>query len=262
MIKSIFNTACIQEKMTLVDSIFNGVDVGPMPQQVARDVQVLEPHLHPIKVGLSYPQGQARLLHDLASIELQALELCLRTYVEYPNTPSWFREQLQDVALSEKKHLQLCLKGLEDLQCPWGTFPVHLGLWQAVSAEDTLLDRLLIVHRYLEGSGLDAGDTLLRRLAGIPGAGIPQKILQVIHDEEHDHVLFGSRSYIHFCKDSGLDPDEDFSLRLRRLRKILPKRIEKISIPCREKAGFSAREISALEDLRREFLKPLSAISK
>ena len=121
----------------------------------------------PAKKGLSFKEGQARLLHDLASIELQAMELCLRSLYEYPDAPVAFREQLATIALGEGNHLQLCLNGIETLGFAWGDWPVHVALWHSTANSDSLLDRILIVHRYLEGSGLDAGDTLLRRLSGV-----------------------------------------------------------------------------------------------
>ncbi|MCK6597336.1 MAG: DUF455 domain-containing protein, partial [Bdellovibrionaceae bacterium] len=42
-----------------------------IPDFSAREVLVLDLKLHPPKKGLSFKDGQARLLHDLASIELQ-----------------------------------------------------------------------------------------------------------------------------------------------------------------------------------------------
>lgn len=145
------------------------------PDQPARDVLVLDSKQHPPKLGLSKKEGQARMLHDLASIELQAMELGLRTLIEFPEAPEGFREELMAVTISEGQHLRLCLEGISDLGYSWGHWPVHTALWNAVSSEDQLLDRILIVHRYLEGSGLDAGDSLIRRLDGIADAGSSKK---------------------------------------------------------------------------------------
>ena len=71
----------------------------------ARDISLLAPKELPEKKGLSFKEGQARLLHDLASIELQAMELGLRTLVEFPEAPKDFREQLWQITLSESEHL-------------------------------------------------------------------------------------------------------------------------------------------------------------
>ncbi len=231
-----------------------------VPETPGRDVQVLVSQYHPDKKGLSTAEGQARLLHDLASIELQAFELALRTLFEYPEAPKLFREELAALAKSESEHLQLCLDGMEALGFKWGDWPVHLTLWQAVSAKDSLLDRILIVHRYLEGSGLDAGNHLLRRLNGV-SLGISEAVLKRINTEEVDHVLFGSRWYHNISKQEGLDPEKDFPERLGRLRFQLPKRFEKINDELRAKAGFTHNEIQSLKDLRESILAPSRRIN-
>lgn len=223
-----------------------------VPENPGRDIQVLLPQFHPNKKGLSTIEGQARLLHDLASIELQAFELALRTLFEYQDAPVQFRDELAALTRSEAKHLQLCLDGLEALGYKWGDWPVHLSLWQAVSKSDSILDRILIVHRYLEGSGLDAGNQLLRRLNGV-SAAITEPILRTINTEELDHVVFGSKWYRAIAKDQSLDPDIDFPLRLAKLRASLPKRIEKINPELRIKAGFTESEIIHLQNLRDSF---------
>lgn len=226
-----------------------------VPDYTARDIEVLDPKYHPKKSGLSSQEGRQRLLHDLASIELQALELALRTLAEFPEAPKEFQEELVRLAISECEHLKLCIDGLKEEGGSWGDFPVHLALWKAVSTSDSLLDRILIVHRYLEGSGLDAGSHLVRRLEGIPQARLTESIMRKINEEEVDHVLFGSHWYKKICHENHLDPDHDFSSRIAKLRQVLPKRIEPISISLREKSGFSISEIEVLQNLRESFLK-------
>lgn len=224
------------------------------PLDPARDVQVLMPRLHPEKKGLSYREGQARLLHDLASIELQAMELGLRTLHEFPEAPEGFREELAALAASEARHLALCLDGIEKLGFKWGDWPVHNLLWAAAGPEDSLLDRILIVHRYLEGSGLDAGDTLLRRLEAVL-EGPLHSIARTIFTEEIEHVEFGSRWYREICQGEGRDPQSDFPERMNQIRHKLPKRTEKISRESRQKAGFTEFELKFLEDWRAEISK-------
>jgi uncharacterized ferritin-like protein (DUF455 family) len=224
-----------------------------VPLQPARDLEILPPHKLPAKRGLSYKEGQARLLHDLASIELQAMELAYRTLLEFPNVDQLFREQLAELTLSESRHLTLCLDGIEKLGFKWGQWPAHLGLWECVSESDSLLDRLLIVHRYLEGSGLDAGETILNKLNGIEDSFVKQTV-KIIVEEEVEHVSFGSRWYKEFCLQDGLDPETDFQERIQKLKRILPRRLERIVSPIRKRAGFSDMEIKILEKLREEQL--------
>ena len=224
------------------------------PYVPARDASVLEFKAHPPKKGFSTKEGQARMLHDLASIELQAMELGLRTLAEFPDAPQQFKEDLWKITLSESEHLEMCLTEIQSLGFNWGDWPVNCGLWLSVSPEDSLIDRVLIVHRYLEGSGLDAGDTLIRRLAGVD-AGHVQQAVKIINREEVQHVLFGSEWYVNLCLAEKLDPVIDFENRMNKLRIVLPKRINPINHELRKQAGFTASEISYLEKLRESFLE-------
>jgi uncharacterized ferritin-like protein (DUF455 family) len=228
-----------------------------IPRIPARDAEILKADEHPGKKGLSYREGQARLLHDLGSIELQAMELGYRTLVEFTDAPSGFREELAAITLSEAKHLQLCLDGIEKLGHRWGDWPVHTALWETVSDEDSLLDRILIVHRYLEGSGLDAGDTLLRRLDGILESAV-HPIVRVIVKDEIGHVEFGSRWYGEICRLEKRDPQADFPERMQALRERLPKRMEKLSHRLRRQAGFTESELQVLEARRDQALDRLA----
>lgn len=226
----------------------------PVDFKPARNGEVLHSSLHPKKLGLSVKMGQARLLHDLASIELQAMELALRNLAEFPDAQPEFREELYRLALSECEHFKLCLSGLADYGCSFGDWPVHLGLWSAVSASDTLLDRILIVHRYLEGSGLDSGETLQKRLRGIDQSPLHQISLQIV-TEEVGHVEFGSRWYRSECQKQKLDATDDFKERFQLLKFKLPQRIEPIADSLRLKAGFNPAEIEFLKEQREAVIK-------
>lgn len=226
-----------------------------IPELPGRDVEVLPIRDLPPKKGLSYVDGQARLLHDLASIELQAMELGVRTLAEYPDAPEEFRRELAAITINESEHLNLCLEGLDALGKPWGSYPVHVGLWQSVAKEDSLIDRVLIVHRYLEGSGLDASHQLLNRLSGIEKPFVVS-ILRKIAEDEIEHVRFGSRWFMELCNRQRLDPDSTFRLRLDALFTRIPRRLEKLNVNLRKKVGFSNDEIATLERLRLAFSTP------
>lgn len=253
-----FNVSDIYQKIDVLrqnaDFVLRNNNRVIVPFEPARDTSVLEFKAHPPKKGLSTKEGQARMLHDLASIELQAMELGLRTFAEFPDLPDEFKEELWNLTLSEASHLEMCLSEIEALGFKWGDWPVNCGLWTTVTPEDSLIDRVLIVHRYLEGSGLDAGDTLLRRLAGVDAVGT-QKALKIINIEEIGHVQFGTKWYFQFCKRQGFDPNDDFINRMNRLRGALPKRINPINFELRKKAGFTDEEIQYLQQLRESFLE-------
>ena len=243
-------------KLELIESCCHEALVGQVTFEVptlpGRDIQICAMSQLPPKPGLSTKEGHARLLHDLANIELQAMELGFRTLVELSEeAPESFRQQLVEVILDEARHLKLCLRQIERLGHSWGEWPSHLGLWSCVSLEDSLLERLVIVHRYLEGSGLDASDKIQRRLSGTQIVGT-DKVVGVIAEEEVGHVLFGSNWFREFCKsETGeTDPDRVFNEILRYVFPRLPRRLERLNHEIRKKAGFSVSEISALEQIR------------
>lgn len=257
----VLETENIWKKIELIQNSAHDAMEGRLlhvPIDPARDLKIIMAGDLPPKKGLSYKEGQARLLHDLASIELQAMELGLRTLIEYQEAPVGFREELHRIVLDEARHLKLCLQAIEGLGFSWGQWPAHLALWRSVDKSDSLLDRILIVHRYLEGSGLDAGDTFLRKLDGVAEGAI-HKVVKVICQEEIGHVEFGSRWYRNICAAEKIDPQNDFALRMEGLRYRVPKRIEKISRKLRLQAGFTDSEIDYLEGLRERIVKFPSA---
>lgn len=255
-VSNIFLLGSIEEKLDMVESSIHQAMLGvsmEMPVSPARGRAVVAPlHQHPSKKGFSQPEGRARLLHDLANIELQAMELGLRTLYEFPDAPAALKDELADVTLSEGRHLKMCLEAIEDLGFHWGDWPIHLGLWETVSTEDSLVDRMFIVHRYLEGSGLDAQDTMLRRLEGVHDPRT-YAVLKQIHREEIDHVYFGSRWQSELSQSLGSDKASNLRAQLTRLRDRLPRRIQPICHKWRLQAGFSPEEIEVLEDFRQHW---------
>ena len=252
-----FNIANVREKIRTLpaaleealseNSATAGLARGPghLATDFARDVKVVSKSKLPDKVGFSLVEGQARLLHDLGSIELQAMELGYRTLIEFPEAPREFREQLAEVTLGEARHLGLCLDGIERLGFEWGNWPVHIALLQSVSHDDSLLDRILIVHRYLEGSGLDAADGIVKKLNGVR-ADVARPVMQTILSEEVDHVLFGSRWYHKICEELKLDVSDDFKVRIAKIMEKAP-RSERINERLRLAAGFTPDEIEFLK---------------
>ncbi len=233
-----------------------------IPEVPGRDVEiVLNIKGHPPKPPFNTPQGQARMLHDLGNIELQAMELAVRTLAQYPEAPAAFRRELADVALEEARHFNLCLDALDEMGHPWGTWPVHRSLWDVVTDGD-LLERVLIVHRYMEGAGLDAGSRLMERLSGVK-APLAREVVGTIVREEVGHVSFGSSWFRKLCLAKGLDSDKYFAAAYPEILRAIPRN-EKPDFEIRRRAGFNDVEIetirSALEKTdftkRRESERP------
>ncbi len=244
----VLNAIDVREKLGCLDSTLQQLLVGhsfPVPDQPGRDVPVYCLHRLPGRMALSTAVGRQKLLHDLANIELQAMELGLRTLIEFPDAHPDLREQLAQIVREEAKHLQMCLQSLETLGGHWGQWPVHLGLWDATHGKDSLLERLFIVHRYLEGSGLDSGDSLLRRLSGVSCKVVKQTVKTIV-DEEVGHVLFGSRWFAHYTKQQNVDSFKFFDRLTQKLLVRHPRK-DKVSVSLRQAAGFSELEIENLQ---------------
>lgn len=215
-----------------------------IPAVPGRDLElILEIKSHPTKPPLNTPIGQARMLHDLGNIELQAMELAVRTLAQYPEAPRGFREELAEVALEEARHFGLCLDALEELGHPWGSWPVHRSLWDVVTDGD-LLERVLIVHRYMEGAGLDAGSRLMDRLTGVV-APLAKSVVGTILREEIGHVAFGSKWYRLICASHRIDADAYFKSAYPKILAAIPRN-EKPDFEIRRKAGFNDSEIEVI----------------
>lgn len=214
-------------------------------------VSTVLPHQVPSKAGLQSPEGQARLLHDLANIELQAIELGLRTLREYPSAPQELRDELTAITLEEGTHLKLCLDGLSALGFQWGHWPVHTQLNDSVSATDTLLERIFIVHCYLEGSGLDSGEILKRRLSSVRNPEV-RSILERIVTDELKHVQFGVKWFRHLAQLEGRDPEKAMLEVIEKLsgEKRLPVRGAPPAVNVRHRAGFKDEEIERIARLK------------
>jgi uncharacterized ferritin-like protein (DUF455 family) len=256
---STLHIASVFEKLAVVESECHHLILQPknkifadfhVPNTPARDLSLLDKKFAQPRKGLQTAEGQAHLLHHLANIELQAMELGLRTLHEFNDAPKFFRDELAQITLDEARHLKMCLDGISQLGFQWGDWPTQLNLWSATSCEDTLLDRVLIVHCYLEASGLDSGDAILAKLSGAANKN-PRNIVKVIADEEIGHVRFGLKWYRELCRQEGLSAEDDFANRLNNLRNKIPRRAARVSVAARQRAGFTDQQISEINDFQK-----------
>jgi len=230
-------------------SNFNHKDFveSKVPKTPGRDLEIVMASKMPDKKGLSYIEGKTRLIHDLASIELQAMELGIRSLIEFSpaerNVPVAFLKELAKITYEETLHLDLCLETLKVYGASWGDYPAHLGLWNVSRPTDTIIERLLKVHRYLEGSGLDASFSMLNRVKCVPDSKPLIKLISRIAHDEISHVQFGSKWFAKFCEEEGLSRISECKRILEQERHLLPRRRERINEKLRIEAGFTKEEI-------------------
>ena len=148
------------------------------------------------------------LLHALAHIELNAIDLAWDIVIRFPdqNMPRAFIDDWVRVADDEARHFTLLEQRLNSLDARYGDLPAHDGLWQsATSTADDLAARLAIVPMVLEARGLDVTPETVRRLTNV-GDHDSAAILQTIHDEEISHVAAGRRWFGYVCEIAGREP--------------------------------------------------------
>ena len=191
-------------------------------------------------------EGRAALLHAIAHIEFNAINLALDIVWRFPGLPEQFYRDWIRVAREESSHFQMLCEHLQSLGYGYGDFPAHNGLWEmALRTTDDLLGRLAMVPRTLEARGLDASPPIRDKLiqAGDVRAG---EILAVILREEIGHVSIGNYWYHWLCQQRGLNSlDVDLAMQKKYLA---PKLRGPFNLDARRAAGFDETELARLAD--------------
>ncbi|EAU42563.1 hypothetical protein FP2506_06976 [Fulvimarina pelagi HTCC2506] len=156
--------------------------------------------------------GRISLIHALAHIELNAIDLALDIVARFADqpVPRSFFDGWMTVALEEAKHFGLLSKRLESLGSHYGAMPAHDGLWQAVEATaHDLSARLAIVPLILEARGLDVTPSMIAKLSEV-GDEETAAILEIIYRDEKKHVAIGAKWFRFLCARHRIDPAKRF----------------------------------------------------
>ncbi|HSX73811.1 MAG TPA: ferritin-like domain-containing protein [Shinella sp.] len=172
----------------------------------------LIPPKHMEKRSLHTLKGRIALLHALAHIELNAVDLALDIVARFTTerVPHSFFDGWMQVAFEEAKHFRLIRDRLRDLGADYGDLPAHDGLWQA--AHDTRNDltaRLAVVPLILEARGLDVTPTLQAKMRET-GDDASADILDIIYNDEKGHVAVGAKWFRFLCAREKKDPSATF----------------------------------------------------
>jgi uncharacterized ferritin-like protein (DUF455 family) len=191
-------------------------------------------------------EGRAALLHAVAHIEFNAINLALDAIWRFPGLPAPYYRDWLGVAAEEAHHFSLLAEHLATLGCGYGDHAAHDGLW--TMCERTAHDataRMALVPRTLEARGLDATPPMQKKLAQA-GDEAAVRILGVILRDEVGHVAIGNRWYRWLCARDGLDPVAHYALLAARHGAPVPK--GPFNLDARAAAGFTAEELAALDD--------------
>lgn len=177
----------------------------------------LVPPTQVMRRSLHSQRGRIAMLHAIAHIELNAVDLALDIVARFASSPmpqSFFDGWMQ-VAFEEAKHFNLVRQRLQALDADYGDLPAHDGLWQA--AHDTRNDltaRLAVVPLILEARGLDVTPSLRAKMREV-GDHDSAAVLDVIYEDEKKHVAIGAKWFRFICAREGKNPAETFRLLVR-----------------------------------------------
>lgn len=166
---------------------------------------------------LNSPKGRFALLHAVAHIEFNAIDLAFDLLARFAGDSRLQNDDRQafvddwiGVGDDEARHFEMVRARLCGLGGDYGDLPAHDGLWTA--AQDTassLQARLAIAPMVLEARGLDVTPTMMERLRSV-GDSHSADILNVIYTEEVGHVAAGRRWFEYVCAADDQDPKASF----------------------------------------------------
>jgi uncharacterized ferritin-like protein (DUF455 family) len=163
-------------------------------------------------------EGRVALLHALAHIELNAIDLAWDMVARFGTSdlPRSFFDDWVEVAAEEAKHFGLLSARLQTFGAAYGDLPAHDGLWEAAAATaHDLLARLAVVPLVLEARGLDVTPAMIERLARA-GDGESAALLETLLADEIGHVAAGARWFRWECARRGREPAEAYRDLVRR----------------------------------------------
>ncbi len=163
------------------------------------------------------PAGRIALLHAVAHIELNAVDLHWDIVARFGHVPMpiGFYDDWVKAADEESKHFNLVCDCLERLGSHYGALPAHAGMWRAAEdTKDDLMGRLAVVPMVLEARGLDVTPGMIDifRKAGDAEA---VAALELIYGEEVGHVAYGSKWFHFLCGRENRDPKDAFHALVR-----------------------------------------------
>ena len=203
-------------------------------------------------------KGRFALLHALAHIELNAINLaldialrfgCGHSDSEVPTTalfPSDFTREWLQVADDEAKHFLLLHDRLTALGGRYGDLPAHDGLWEsAIATKEDPKARLAVVPMVLEARGLDVTPMMIEKFTAVDDQE-SVAALEVIYADEVGHVDVGRRWFEQLCDREQLAYEDTWQALVKKYFKGMLKR--PFNKPARSRAGMEPPYYEPLAD--------------
>jgi uncharacterized ferritin-like protein (DUF455 family) len=198
-------------------------------------------------------EGRAAMIHALAHIEFNAINLALDAIWRFAGMPRDYYADWLRVAKEEAYHFSLLARHLRSLGFAYGDFAAHNSLWELTEkTSHDILARMALVPRLMEARGLDASPRTRAKLAQ---AGDEQAaaIIDIILRDEIGHVAIGNRWYGWLCQARGLEPLATFAALV--VQHKAPQLRGPFNLEARRAAGFSEAELQVLlQEIEQELL--------
>lgn len=201
--------------------------------------------------GLGSEAGRIGLLHSLAHIEFNAINLALDAVYRFRDFPLTYVDDWYRVASDEGEHFLLLQERLLSLGCRYGDLPAHDGLWDmALRTDHDALVRMALVPRILEARGLDVAPPMIEKLKR-QGDTASAEILQRIYTDEITHVEVGNRWFRYLCEQQGLDGVTVFRDLLKGDTSAYLR--SPYNDEARLQAGFNRAELDLIREMEQEY---------
>lgn len=199
--------------------------------------------------NLAGTEGRAALLHAIAHIEFNAINLACDAMQRFAGMPAEYYRDWTSVAVDEARHFRLLSARLGELGFRYGDFDAHDGLWEmAERTRHSCLQRMALVPRLLEARGLDVTPGMIERLRQA-GDTASIAVLEVILREEIRHVGIGSHWFGYCCRQEGKDSEQTFVALLQDIGRGALR--GPFNVQARMDSGFSAFELEQISVLGR-----------
>ena len=193
-------------------------------------------------------EGHAALMHSIAHIEFNAINLALDAVWRFPGMPPAYYQDWMRVAYEESQHFQMLQQHLLECGYAYGDFPAHEGLWTMChNTRHDVVARMALVPRTLEARGLDATPLIQTKLhkVGTPHALQACTLLDTILREEVGHVAIGNHWFLWLCQRDGIAPASFYAQAA--IRYAAPRPKPPFNLEARKRAGFTDAELRDLE---------------
>jgi uncharacterized ferritin-like protein (DUF455 family) len=189
-------------------------------------------------------EGRAALIHALAHIEFNAINLALDAIWRFDNMPENYYHDWLKVGVEEAYHFSLLNVHLQTLGYTYGDFAGHNSLWEMVDrTKNDVLVRMALVPRTMEARGLDATPSTRNKFAQVGDLKMAE-ILDIILRDEIGHVAIGNVWFNWLCRQRGLEPIATFAKLC--IEYSAPKLKPPFNLEARRRAGFSEAELALL----------------